>query len=246
MSYDINQNFISYNRSNKALKAMGTVLHETATTGATDENEQKYFNSGYKGASAHAFVDYDSITQTVPWEEQSWHAGPTANRNFIGIELCNFNDPKLFQEVWNRAVWIFAYVHVHIINILVISKDTLMSHAEVSAKWKETTHTDPIAYFAKFGKTVDDFRAAVQEEVNKMLKPKKYYVVTNYIPPGKYGIELTELYNKYFSGLDIERWYLKSNENGAWIETQYMDKDKAHVLAERLKTDNLLWKLKEE
>lgn len=244
--YQISEKFITRNRSYSKLTAIGTALHETATPGATDENEQKYFDSAYRGASAHAFVDYDSITQTVPWKEIAWHAGSTANRNLIGIELCNFNDPKLFQEVWNRAVWLFAYVHVYIINVPVINKDTLMSHAEISDKWKETNHTDPIAYFDKHGKTVDEFRAAVQDEVNRMLKPKKYYVVTNYIPHGEYGIELTELYNKYFSGLDIERWYLKSNEKGAWIETQYMDKDKAYVLAERLKTDNLLWELKEE
>ncbi len=71
MAYTIVQKFISQNRSGKTLNAKGTVLHETATPGASDENEFNYFNSGYRGASAHAFVDYDSITQTVPWNEQS-------------------------------------------------------------------------------------------------------------------------------------------------------------------------------
>jgi peptidoglycan hydrolase-like protein with peptidoglycan-binding domain len=44
-----------------------------------------------------------------------------------------------------------------------------MSHAEVSQKWGETNHSDPIAYFAKFGKTVDMFREEVQSEINSML-----------------------------------------------------------------------------
>ncbi|MFL0267219.1 peptidoglycan recognition protein family protein [Candidatus Clostridium radicumherbarum] len=169
MAYTINQRFISMNRSNIQLKPIGTVVHETSDPGATDENEFNYFNSGNRGASAHAFVDKDSITQTIPWDEQSWHAGPTANTNFIGIELCHYDDAEGFKEVWLRAVWLFAYVHVFIIKRFPITKFNLMSHAEVSEKWHETNHTDPVSYFEKFGKTVDDFRNEVQLEIDKML-----------------------------------------------------------------------------
>jgi hypothetical protein len=38
-----------------------------------------------------------------------------------------------------------------------------MSHDEVSKRWHETNHTDPVAYFAQYGKTVDAFRREVQE-----------------------------------------------------------------------------------
>jgi hypothetical protein len=171
VSYIINEKLISKNRSYKTLNAKGTVLHETATPGASDENEFNYFNNGAGGrsVSVHAFVDYDSITQTVPWNEQAWHAGGTANRNYIGIELCNYNDAAKFEEIWERAIWLFAYVHVNVIKVTEINKDTLMSHAEVSAKWKETNHQDPIAYFANYGKTVDMFRAEVQEAINIMI-----------------------------------------------------------------------------
>lgn len=171
MAYTITQRFISVNRSGRTLKAIGTVVHETATPGASDEDEFRYFNSGAGGrsVSVHAFVDYDSITQTVPWNEQAWHAGGTANRSYIGIELCNYNDRSKFEEIWKRGVWLFAWLHVNVIKQTTINKQTLMSHAEVSQKWGETDHNDPIAYFAKFGKTVDMFRAEVQSEINRML-----------------------------------------------------------------------------
>lgn len=168
MNYPITHRFISKNRSGKPLNAKGTVLHETATPGASDEAEFNYFNSGNRNASAHAFVDYDSITQTIPWDEQAWHAGSTANKNYIGIELCHYDDEEKFQEVWKRAVWLFAWVHVYVIKQTSITKDTLMSHAEVSNKWRESTHQDPIAYFAQFSKTVDDFRSEVQSLINNM------------------------------------------------------------------------------
>jgi N-acetylmuramoyl-L-alanine amidase len=173
VSYEIVQNFITQNRSGKPLKAIGSVLHETSDPGASDENEQSFFNNGNRGASAHAFVDYDSITQVIPWNEQAWHAGPTANKNFIGIELCHYDDCLKFPQVWARAVWLFAWVHINVLKLTTVTKDNLMSHAEVSQKWHETDHTDPVAYFAKYGKTVDMFRAEVQQEINNMINPVK-------------------------------------------------------------------------
>jgi hypothetical protein len=44
-----------------------------------------------------------------------------------------------------------------------------MSHAEVSNKWHETDHQDPIAFFNEYGKTVDQFRNEVQAQINIML-----------------------------------------------------------------------------
>jgi len=139
MAYEIIQKFIKQNRSGKVLNPVGSVLHETVDPGATDENEQ------------------------------AWHAGPTANRARIGIEFCHYDDEARFLEVWKRGDWLFTWVHVNIVKQTVITTESLMSHAEVSNKWGETNHQDPISYFAQFGKTVDDFRAAVQEEMNSMI-----------------------------------------------------------------------------
>jgi len=43
-----------------------------------------------------------------------------------------------------------------------------MSHAQVSAKWKETTHTDPIDYLASHGKTWGNLLADVTAQYNEM------------------------------------------------------------------------------
>jgi len=43
-----------------------------------------------------------------------------------------------------------------------------MSHAQVSAKWKESTHTDPIDYLASQGKTWANLVADVTTNYNKM------------------------------------------------------------------------------
>jgi len=169
MEYSITQNFIQKNRSHQPFSPIGMVVHETATPNATDEAERNYFNNNDIKASVHAFVDYDSITQTLPWDEICWGAGYTANRRFVQVELCHF-DGERFTEVWNRGVWLFAWVFINELKIYTVTDFNLMSHQEVSARWGETDHTDPYGFFADNGKTVDEFRSAVQVEIDRQLK----------------------------------------------------------------------------
>ena len=158
---------IQNNRSGSRLIPIGIVAHETATPGATAEREYQYFNSADRGASAHAFVDWEDVIQTIPYDEVAWHAGPTANSRYIGIELCrpSGHDPEKFGRVWNNAVSLFADLFREN-GCGTVTVDNLLSHAEVSSRWRETDHTDPVGYFAEYGKTVNDFRDAVQNELN--------------------------------------------------------------------------------
>lgn len=174
--FPIVKNFLTANRSHEPLKAIGMVVHSTASPGSTDEVEGRYFDTHPdRKASAHAFIDWDSITETVPLNEIAWHSGRTANAQFIGVELCEpaGNDPVKFKQVYDRAVWYFAFVFTHVLKIKTVTKSNLMSHAEVSEKWKETTHTDPVLYFKKYGKTVNRFRKDVQAMINKGVKYSK-------------------------------------------------------------------------
>jgi len=158
---------IQNNRSGSRLNPKGVVVHETATPGATAEREYQYFNGGDRGASAHAFVDWEDVVQTIPYDEVAWHAGPTANSRYIGIELCrpSSHEPDKFERVWNNAVSLFADLfREH--GFGEVTVDNLLSHAEVSSRWRESDHTDPVGYFAEYGKTVNEFRDAVQNELN--------------------------------------------------------------------------------
>ena len=172
--YEIKEKFISKNRSKKPLIPRGIVVHETANPGATAENHYKYFNSADRKASAHAFIDWDDIIQTIPWNEQAGHAGTYANTRFIGIELCRpaKHDVEKFNIVWKKGMWLFANLYINELDIKTITKDNLLSHDEIRIRSGGTTHTDPTAYFKEYGRTVDDFRKGVQEEINKMLQSK--------------------------------------------------------------------------
>lgn len=81
-------------RSTSAIKYI--VVHYTGNDGDTDENNAKYFQNNIVQASAHYFVDDDSITQTVPDDYVAWHCGAKTykhatcrNANSIGVEICD-------------------------------------------------------------------------------------------------------------------------------------------------------------
>lgn len=73
------------------------VIHDTGNATDSDEGNANYFCTGSRGASAHYFVDDDSITQVVKDDDCSWHCGDghnaygIGNRNSIGVEQCRVN-----------------------------------------------------------------------------------------------------------------------------------------------------------
>lgn len=161
---------LSKNRSYELLVPIGIVLHETATPGATAQNEFLYFNGGDRGASAHGFVDWNSYIQTIPYDEVAWHAGYTANHKYIGIEMCHATNKADFDKVWDNTVEIV----VDLINKCGFSINELTTHNAVSLRWGETDHTDPIGYFKKFGKTFEDFKNDVIAHMNGGLTMTQY------------------------------------------------------------------------
>jgi len=154
------------NRPGTIIKPRGIVLHETSNIGVGAYNHYLYFNKPTTKASAHAVVDWVDVIQLIPYNEMAWHAGKTANLNYIGVEMCHAETQDQFDKVYQNTIDLFADILVDNLNISIVTKEVIMSHAEVSAKWHETDHNDPISYLNEFGKTMDGFRVDVQEAIN--------------------------------------------------------------------------------
>lgn len=82
-------------------EVIGITNHNTGNSSptATDEMHAKYFqdieNTDTDYVSVHLFVDEDSITQTVPLNEVTYHAGDgrgNGNYHTISIEICENGD----------------------------------------------------------------------------------------------------------------------------------------------------------
>ena len=118
-------------RSLSAIKFL--VIHYTANDGDTDENNGNYFaNNRNLGASAHYFVDDDSITQSVPDDYIAWHCGansykhPTCrNSNSIGIETCDdvrngviYPSKETIQNVIDLAKYLMEKYNIPAKNVI--------------------------------------------------------------------------------------------------------------------------------
>ena len=88
---------INYTASNRSYGDVEYItVHYTASPGDTAYGECGYFETSYRGASAHYFVDETSIWQCVREKDVSWHCGNDVyyhedcrNYNSIGIEMCS-------------------------------------------------------------------------------------------------------------------------------------------------------------
>lgn len=109
MAYDLKTNIA--NKANFGAKRVLSkikyiVIHYTGNDGDTDENNGKYFKNNIVKASAHYFVDDDSVTQSVPDDYVAYsvggkkyadcdrtgggqYHGKCTNTNSISIELCD-------------------------------------------------------------------------------------------------------------------------------------------------------------
>jgi N-acetylmuramoyl-L-alanine amidase len=167
------QKYISKNRSFKKFTPCGIVLHETDNPNDSVEIEYNYFNNNSVNASAHLFVDTESVMQMIPFDEVGWHCGRTGNSKYLGCELCHATTAEKFKKIWDNGIKVIAEIFIDVLNITTVTPDNLPSHAEISLRYRETDHMDPINYFAKYGKSVDMFRADVQKQINKLVEVKQ-------------------------------------------------------------------------
>lgn len=193
---------ITKNRSNETLVPVGIVLHETATPGATAENEYSFFNSADRNASAHGFVDWNGYIQTVPYDEVAWHAGYTANHKYIGIEMCHATNKADFEKVWNNTLEIFA----ELMKKYGFSVKDITTHNEVSLKWGETDHTDPTGYFKKFGKTFEDFKRDLETKLNGGLTMTQYEELKAEIKANKTKLDKIDTYIYNYIDDNMPEW----------------------------------------
>ncbi|SHI63832.1 N-acetylmuramoyl-L-alanine amidase [Clostridium cavendishii DSM 21758] len=161
----INQQFINNNRSYRSLRPIGIVIHGTCNEGATAQNNRDYFNRVYVGASAHYFVDWNGVIQIIPGNEQAWHAGGYANRNYLSIEMCNPRSGNIeqFNEGYKNTVELAASIcKSNGWN----SANNIFSHKYISDTYRQTDHQDPYSFLIQYGKSWNTLCQDIQNAIN--------------------------------------------------------------------------------
>jgi len=133
-----------------------------------------HWNQPMPGGSevcVHAFIGLDQhdrvqVYQTLPWDVPGWHAGGSANKIYIGFEICedDLSDPAYFKAVYDAAVELSAYL----CRKFDISVGRVICHAEGYTEGIASNHADVLHWWPRFGKNMDDFRADVAAKIAEM------------------------------------------------------------------------------
>lgn len=107
------QNYTPLNGRN----AEYVVMHYTGNSKDTALANCRYFQGSDRKASAHFFVDEDSIYQSVGLENRAWHCGALSyrhddcrNQNSVGIEMCCNGDYQMGEKTIENAAALCAEV----------------------------------------------------------------------------------------------------------------------------------------
>ena len=126
------------------------VIHYTANDGDSDENNGNYFKNNIRNASAHYFVDSDSVTRSVADNYIAWsvgggkyydcaktgggkYYGVCTNANSISIELCDdYKDGniKATQSTIDNAIALTKFLMVK----YSIPASNVIRHFDVNGK----------------------------------------------------------------------------------------------------------------
>lgn len=208
------------------------VYHYTANDGDTDEANAKYFHNNVVKASAHRFVDDDSVTISVPNNYVAWHCGgglqgskghtyykKCTNTNSIGVEMCDTKRNGKY-EVTPKTRSNAIALGKELVKKYGIKKENVIRHYDVTGK-------NCPAYFVKDEEAWIKFRNEIFESENKEFK--KYYI----------KVTAKELNVREDAGTQYkviktikkdEKWLIRDEKNGwgkiriGWIKLSYTKK----------------------
>lgn len=155
------------------------VYHYTSNDGDTDEANATYFHNNKVGASAHRFVDDDSVTISVPDNYVAWAVGGglqtnkghryykiCTNTNSISIEMCDtIRNGKYEVSAKTRANAIA--LGKELIKKYGIKKEYVIRHFDVTGK------LCPL-YFVNDEKAWEDFKNELFKTESKSSAKKGY------------------------------------------------------------------------
>ena len=142
-----NKNFrAGRNCGQRTEKIQYIVIHYTGSEG-TAANNVSYFNGGYRGASAHYFVDRSGAVCEYcdPAKWYAWHCGGSlesshhpyhgkcTNRNSIGIEICTHYNGKNW-EFTDKAVAAAVELTKSLMKQFGVPADRVIRHYDVTGK----------------------------------------------------------------------------------------------------------------
>lgn len=181
-------------KAGRKIKPVGIVVHSTGANnpalrryvqpddGLLGENRNgNHWNRPGVEKCVHAFIgklrDGSIGTyQTLPWNHRSWGCGSgkkgSYNNSHIQFEICedDLQDGMYFRAVYREAAQLCAYL----CREYGISVENIVCHKEAHRQGYASDHGDVEHWWPKLGKTMDDFRREVRQELEKEERAMDY------------------------------------------------------------------------
>lgn len=145
------------NQGHGSITPQYLVIHETANPGASAYNHYQLYSRGYSYAVHYVMeLDGSTVYHCMNDNRKSWSVG-NGNSKVVSIELCHATSKADFDKQWNEAVkWAGDYLNSRGWGI-----DRMISHNDARIRFGGTDHTDPLSYFASYGRSFTQFKAEV-------------------------------------------------------------------------------------
>lgn len=198
LAYEQRENVVAYGHGSNSASYL--VVHETANPGATAWNHVQYW-AGSPAYAVHYVMDLDGsvVYHTMPDWALAWHVG-NGNYASVGIELCHATSASDFEAQWDEAVqWCAGYLGSRGWGI-----ERMLSHNECRVIWGGTDHTDPLSYFASYGRSWSEFKQDVAAAMGGSYVPD-----TSKSPDGSsfgYSSDVNVTYAAYVPGYGWLDW----------------------------------------
>ena len=171
----------------RTITPKGVMIHSTGANnpelrryvapndGLLGEPSLRHWNQPGISACVHAFIGRladGSVAayQTLPWTMRGWHCAGgnkgSGNNTHISFEICEdgLEDADYFQAVYRQAVELTAYLCKEY-GLDPLADGVVLCHQEGYQRGIASNHADVLHWFPKFGKTMDDFRADVAQDM---------------------------------------------------------------------------------
>ncbi|MEA4932342.1 MAG: N-acetylmuramoyl-L-alanine amidase [Lawsonibacter sp.] len=178
-------------RVGKTIVPRGVMIHSTGADnprlsryvapndGLLGEPALRHWNQSGVGACPHAFLGKladgsVAVYQTLPWTMRGWHCGRSGNDTHISFEICEdgLTDDAYFSAVYREAVELTAFL-CKTYGLNPLDDGILLCHAEGYQRGIASNHGDVMHWFPKLGKSMDDFRADVAQELEDNMDEAK-------------------------------------------------------------------------
>jgi len=196
----------------------------------------------------HAFIGYladrsVATYQVLPFDHRGWHCASgrngSGNDTHLSVELCEDGlvSNTYFEAVYQEAVGLFA-MWSKLYGWDPLAPGVIIDHAEGYRRGIASNHGDVGHWFARHGRTMDDFRRAVARELAHQAEPSPgrevwlwgvngTYAQDFIVHPdkdGSYALEFVSCnkmldveYNQPGDGTTVQAWPRNNTDAQRWL-----------------------------